>query len=72
MQTDTANHTTTTTGRWLTTVEMAKRLRIHSHTLSRWARNRVVSCLVTSDGYRFDPEVVEQELLQPARGTRAG
>ena len=53
--------------RWLTTEEMATLLRVHPATLSRWAAARLVSCLETGRGRRFDPEVVEEELSRPSR-----
>lgn len=52
--------------RWLTTIEMAALLRVHPNTLSRWAANRIVSCLETGRGRRFDPERVVSELERVA------
>ena len=52
--------------RWLTTIEMADMLRIHPNTLSRWAANRIISCLETGRGRRFDPERVVSELERVA------
>lgn len=51
---------------WLTPVEMAQRVRLHPKTLLRLAQAKVIPCLRAGRAVRFDPEAVEQALIERA------
>lgn len=51
---------------WLTTKQMAQRVKLHEKTLLRLAREKVIPCLRAGRAYRFNPLVVEQALTQQA------
>ena len=66
MHETTASGTTTADTTWLTTKQMARRVRLHEKTLLRLARARLIPCLRAGRAIRFPAELVEHALMRRA------